>query len=192
VPLSFRITRTSCEAREWFVQQQQARPRRQRAGQCDTLLLAARQLVRRTLGGMAQAHQVQHLLHALSARAALEAGDAEGHVVGHAEVGEERVVLEHHADLALLGGQVHTTGGIRQHFAADGDAAGGAAFQPGHRAQQRGLAAARRADQDPDLTALQAQADAVDGGAGGGGARVADGHGFQAQEHEGIIIRQTE
>ena len=49
---------------EGLVQQQQAGPRRQRAGHRHALLLAAGQLVRRTPGRVAQAHQIEHLLHA--------------------------------------------------------------------------------------------------------------------------------
>ena len=74
VPLSFRIAahllrqafaQVDVQAGEGLVQQQQARLRRQRARQRHALLLAARQLVRRAPGGVRQAHQVQHLLHAL-------------------------------------------------------------------------------------------------------------------------------
>jgi hypothetical protein len=46
-----------------LVQQQQARTRRQRAGQCHALLLPARKLMRKALLDALQPHQVQHFGH---------------------------------------------------------------------------------------------------------------------------------
>jgi len=62
--------------------------------------------------------------------------DAELDVVRHAEMGKQRVVLKHHADAALLGCQVHAGGGVGECVAGDHHAPLGAAFQPGHGAQQ--------------------------------------------------------
>ena len=67
---------------------------------------------------------------------------AVGDVVKHVHVRIERVVLEHHGDVAVLRlfpGDV---------FVADVDVAGGHFLQPCDTAQSRGLAAARRADHD--------------------------------------------
>jgi hypothetical protein len=68
----------------------------------------------------------------------------------------QRVVLEHHRDVALLGRQVVDLA------LADQDLAARDFLQPGDHAQQRGLAAARRADQhgegavgDVDVDAMQ-------------------------------------
>ena len=57
----------------------------------------------------------------------------------------ERVVLEHHRDVALGGLEVVDDA------AADRDLAAGDLFQPGDHAQQRGLAAAGGADDDDEL-----------------------------------------
>jgi hypothetical protein len=65
------LAQVDVQAGEGLVQQQQPRPRRQRARQRDALLLPARELVRRAPRRVAQAHQVEHALHA---RAALGAG----------------------------------------------------------------------------------------------------------------------
>jgi hypothetical protein len=65
-------------------------------------------------------------------------------------VRKQRVVLEHHADAARLGRQMHAAA-ASDSTAVHGDAPGVAALQPGHGAQQRRLAAARRADQHADL-----------------------------------------
>jgi hypothetical protein len=106
-------------------------------------------------------------------------------------VREQRVVLEHHADPALLRRAVQSAGGIGQQFAADADAPLGAAFQPRHRAQQRGLAAARGPDEHADLARRQAEADRVDGRPRFGWP-VAHADRFDAQEHVPMISAQTE
>jgi hypothetical protein len=66
---------------------------------------------------------------------------AEGDVLEHRHVAEQRVVLEHKAHVALA--HMHV-GGV---FAAEMDAAHVGRLQPGDDAQQRGLAAARGAEQ---------------------------------------------
>ena len=80
----------------------------------------------------------------------------EGHVVGHRHVRIERVVLEHHGDVALLGR--HVVDDAR----ADADLAAGDVLQPGDHAQQRRFAAARRADQDDELAVGDVDVDAMD------------------------------
>jgi hypothetical protein len=77
-------------------------------------------------------------------------------------VREQRVVLEHHADAAGLGR--HVDGGAADELMRQRDTAGLGALQARDGAQQGGLAAARRPDQDPDLACLQAERHAVDRG----------------------------
>ena len=79
----------------------------------------------------------------------------EGHVVGDGHVRVERVVLEHHGDVALLRRQVV------DHPLADADLARGDVLEPGDHAQQRRLAAAGRADEDDELAVLDVDRDAV-------------------------------
>jgi hypothetical protein len=71
--------------------------------------------------------------------------EAEGEVGPHAHVRVERVVLEHHGDVAIRGSDVV------DHAVADGDPAAGDLLQAGHHPQRGGLATARRADQDHEL-----------------------------------------
>jgi hypothetical protein len=59
-----------------------------------------------------------------------------GHVLVHRHVRIERIVLEHHGDVALLGFQVI------DHAIADDDLSAADLLQPCDHAQQRGLAAA--------------------------------------------------
>jgi hypothetical protein len=68
-------------------------------------------------------------------------GQRKGHVVAHRHVRVQRVVLEHHRDVALLGRRRVDQASPMQ------DLALGDVLQPGHHAQQRALAAAAGADQ---------------------------------------------
>jgi hypothetical protein len=79
-------------------------------------------------------------------------------MLSHRHVRVERVVLEHHGDVAVLGRHVV------DHAVADGDLAAGDLLEPGDHAQQRGLAAARRADQHDELAVLDVEADVFHGG----------------------------
>ena len=81
---------------------------------------------------------------------------AEGHVVEDGHVRIERVVLEHHRDVAILGRHVVDLA------SADRDRAAGDLLQPRDHAQQGRLAAARRADQDDEFAVLDIDIDAVD------------------------------
>jgi len=85
-----------------------------------------------------QAHGVQHLRHPLR-RVGL-AAQAEAHVVAHGQVRKQRVVLEHHADAALLGWQLLLAAGHQR--AVQPDLTRGQRLKAGNGAQHRGLAAA--------------------------------------------------
>ena len=87
-----------------LVQQQQLRLLGQAARQRHALLLAARQLVRLALGELAQLHQLEHGLDALGdlVLGQAVAPQAEGDVVPHAQVREQRVALEHHVHRPLV------------------------------------------------------------------------------------------
>jgi hypothetical protein len=73
-----------------------------------------------------------------------------------AHVRVQRVVLEHHRDVSLGGLEVV------HHLVADGDFAGRDFFEPGHHAQQRGLAAARGPDDHDEFMVGDLGAHAVD------------------------------
>ena len=123
----------------------------------DALALAAGQRGRLALEVLLQAEHLGDLADpaldlVLGGLALLE---AEGQVLLHGHVRVERVVLEDHRDVAVLGRQVvHDP-------AADADGPGGDLLQAGDGAQGGGLAAARRPDQDHELTVGDLQAEAV-------------------------------
>ena len=73
---------------------------------------------------------------------------AEGDVPGHRHVRIERVGLEHHGDVAL--GRMQ----VVDRAAVDADLARGDRLQPGDGVEQRGLAAAGRADQHQEAALL--------------------------------------
>ena len=91
------------ERRKRLVEQQQARRQGQRAGQRDALLLAAGELGRILVGLLGQADQRQQLAHALVDLGARLAGrdQAVADIVLDGQVGEQRVGLEHDAEVAL-------------------------------------------------------------------------------------------
>ena len=95
------------ERRERLVEQQHARIGRQRPGHRHPLRLPAGQLAGTPLGEVADAEPVEQVpgpTAGLAAPHATRAG-TEGDVLQGAEVGEERVLLVHQADLALVRGQ---------------------------------------------------------------------------------------
>ena len=68
----------------------------------------------------------------------------------------ERVVLEHHSDVALFGRDVI------DNTITDGDFAASDIFKPSDHAQQSGFSAARWADEDHKFTIIDLDVDAMD------------------------------
>ena len=132
---------------------------RERAGQRDALLLAAGHLEREALVVAGEADELQHLLDAGAALGSAGTPailQAEADIVLDIHVGEQRIGLEHHSDLALVGRQ------RRDVLALDEDGAGGRALEAGDHAQDRGLAAARGAEQRDELALVEGEVDALD------------------------------
>ncbi|MNE68696.1 hypothetical protein D3C80_1643720 [compost metagenome] len=111
---------------------------RQRAGQGHTLLLAAGKLVGVAFAQAAELDQLEHLFDHLALLRVL--ADTEGNVLGHGQVREQRVVLEHHADPAFLRCQGES--GLGDDLAAQLDLAFVHRLEAGDGAQGGGLAAA--------------------------------------------------
>lgn len=142
-----RFADAGVQRRQGFVQQQDARLHHQRARQCHALTLTAGQFVRVVLFLAAQCHQADHvgyLARNLAARQLLQL-QAEGNVLFHAHVGEQRIALEHHADAAFL------RRGAGDVLAVDANTARVDVGQPGQAAQQRGFAAAAGAQQGDEF-----------------------------------------
>ena len=149
------------ERAERLVEQQHLRLDRERPREGDALALAARQLRGVAVGQPVELDELQELRHA---RADLVLGEAprarphaqaEGDVLEHRHVAEERVVLEHEADAALS----HVAHGRvlarEQHLAAVGP------LEPGDDPQQARLARARGAEERHQLARRDVQAHVV-------------------------------
>jgi hypothetical protein len=152
------------ERAERLVEEQDARLDGERAGERDALALAARELRGIAVGEARQPDQVEQLADAaLDLRRrrplrALSRVQPVGDVVGHAHVLEQRVVLEHEPDRALLHRQ---EGGV---VAAEQDAAAVRRVEPGDDAQQRRLARARGAEQAEQLARAHVEVEVVQHG----------------------------
>src|SRR5450756_362167 len=152
-----------------LVEQEHLRVAHDGAAHGYALALAARELARVALKVLHQSQNVSRHLDALAHFLAALAGELhrEGHVVEHGHVRVERVVLEHHGDVALL--RRH----LVDHAPADLDLAARYLLQAGDHAQQRGLAAARRADQHAELSVLDPDIHAVHDAGGAEGLEYA-------------------
>ena len=128
-----------------------------RASHRHALPLTTRELPRLAFQQRAETEQVCGLVDAPAYVIARQATDAKAvrHVVEYAHVRIERVVLEHHGDVAFRWVEAGHVVPIDQH------AAGGWTLQPGDQTQQGRLATARRADDDQHLAIGERQVDAV-------------------------------
>ena len=127
------------EVRQRLVEQEDARMAHDRAAQGDALALTARQLARLAPEVFVNAEDLGGLVDPLMDFGLVEFPhlEAEGHVVVDAHMRIERVILEHHRDVAIHRRQ------IVDHLIVDQDAPGGDAFEPRDHAQRRRLAASR-------------------------------------------------
>ncbi len=119
-------------------------------------------LAAQVLGEVEDAGRVLDLLPDLGLRHARDL-QGEAHVVGDGHVRIERVVLEHHGDVPVLGRQV------RHVAVADADRSAVDVLQAREHAQRGGFAAAGGADEDEELAVLDGDVELVDGGLVGAG-----------------------
>src|SRR5699024_6531293 len=86
----------------------------------------------------------------------LDVFEREFHVAGNGHVRVERIVLEHHGDVAFGGGHDGDVVFIKCHGAFGGQ------FQAGQHAQGGGFAAAGGANEDEEFAVLDVQVDVFD------------------------------
>ena len=141
-----------------LVQQQDLRLVHQRPGDGDALLLSAGQRVDGALLVALHLHQLQHPVHPapdlfllLPVRVHAQLlrrlqVQAKGDVVKHVQMIEQRVLLEHRVDAALVGGDARHVLPLEQDFTLAGH------FKSADDAQQRGLATARGPQQRDEFT----------------------------------------
>ena len=136
-----------------FVHQQNAGLDDEGSGQSDALLLTAGQLVGLPVCQMGDLHQLQRLVHLgldlLGGH--LPCLEAVGHVLPDGQVGEDGVVLENHADVAFVGGNVVDP------FFAKVEVAALDGVEAGDHPQKRGFAAAGGAEKGKEFALLNVQ-----------------------------------
>ena len=146
------LARLGVERGEGLVHQQELGLRRQGARQRDALLHAAAQLARPGVREAREPDPRQHRGDAPGAVGLGEVGEGEGHVAAHRLPRQQAVGLEDHGR-----GPAGDRGS-----ALDEDGAPVRPQEAGDEAQERGLAAARGADQHHRLAAAGGEVDAVE------------------------------
>ena len=148
------------EGAERLIEQQHARLQDQRARQGDALPLTTRELVRKPICHVSEAHLLEgggdalalldlgHLAHSEPVR----------DVLSDRHVRKERVVLKDRVDGAVEGRRARDVG------AGDRDRAACHVVEACDEAQHRGLAGARRSEHREELARLDVQSEIVDGG----------------------------
>ena len=140
------------ERAERLVQHEDARPRRQHAGERHALLLAAGELRRVALVEALQAEALELRGHDGIAHAARHGAlDARAHVLGHGEVREQHVALEQKRRLTLLRREVVPLRGIEEHLVVNHDAPLVGRLDAGDAAHGEALAAPRRTEEPQRL-----------------------------------------
>ena len=142
-----------------FVQEQEFGFDGESTGKGDALALAAGELVRIGFGEVGELHEFEQFfdfgadLFFGRAFGLGQYGQTESDVVKHVHMAEKGVVLEHEADFAfahMLGGYVLA---VKENLAAVG------VFQSGDDAQERGFAAAGRAEQGNEFAGGDVEVD---------------------------------
>ena len=158
-PVAELLADAGVQCSERFVQQQDLGPRRQGSGKRHPLALAARELIRVSVGEGRQPHQFQQLVDPLTLCRLVDAADrkAEGDVPAHGHVAEQGVVLEDESEAAIL------DAGVRQLLSRDPHASGVRLLQPGDHPQDGALSGTARSQQSCDGSFCCREAHVVNG-----------------------------
>ena len=141
-----------------LVHQHQPGPEHQGAGQRHTLLLAARELVRPAVLETRELHNLQDRRHLRADLRLWQFADHErkGHVLEDVHVGKQRVILEDHAQIALM--RRHPGQGL----AGKMDLAAGGALEAGQHQKRRRLARPGRTEKRQELPLAHGEAQVLD------------------------------
>ena len=153
-----RLAQLAIERAKGLVEEEEARIEHDRARERHALLLTARELARQPRLEPGEADELERLLHPPLDLAVREPAHlkGKGDVLARRHVGEEGVILEHHAHVAL-GGR-----GEGEVLPAEPDRARFGQLEAGHHLEKRGLARAARAENGQKLPRLDAEIDAVE------------------------------
>ena len=158
-PLAQLRANPSVEGAERLVEQEHLRLGREGTGEAHALPLAARQLSWITVAEALQLDEVQELVDAVGdlGLRPLAHFQAEGDVLADGHVLERGVVLEHEADVSLLGCERGCV------LAAEEDLAGVCRLEPGDDSEQGRLSGAARAEESGERTRLHVERDILEG-----------------------------
>ena len=143
--------RHGIEGGEGLVQQKQIRLDRQGPADRDALLLAAGQLMGPATLEAGQTQHLDEIGYSAAYRIPGQAGEAEGEILGDAEMGKESVALYHVADPPLPGRHVHPLLGVEEQAIVQGDGSGQRPEEAGETLEGQALAGAGGADDGQDL-----------------------------------------
>ncbi|EAU68781.1 conserved hypothetical protein [Stigmatella aurantiaca DW4/3-1] len=143
-----------------LVEEEHGRLAHDGAAQGHALALATGQLFGLAVQEVGDGQHLGRLVHQLVHLRARRLADlqAELEVLPHGHVRIERVVLEHHRHVALLGRE------LVHHAAADGDGAAGDLLQAGDHPQRGGFTAARGPHEHQELMVLDVEVEPLDDG----------------------------
>ena len=146
------------EIRQRLVHQADRRLGDDRPAERDALLLAAGELRRLAVEQLREPEEVGHARELAADIGARDLAhlQAEHDVLGHRQVREQRVRLEHHRDVALR------RRAVRDILSRDGNASTVGLFEPGNQAQRGRLAAAGRTQQDVERAFVERKRQPVD------------------------------
>ena len=148
-----------------LVGQQQAGAVHQRAGNRHALQLTARELGRQARAQLAQAHGVQHLLHARGVGSAQQQ-QGQAHVLRHVQVRQHVKGLEHKAQVFAAPVRALRVAQTTEVHAVVGDAAFAPVVQRGQAVEQAGFAHARFAHDGDELARRHREVHAAEDGGG--------------------------
>src|SRR5450759_611253 len=153
-------TELGVEVRQRLVHEEHLGRTHDRAAHRDALTLATREGLRLAVQVLGEVEDLGGVLDARADLGLRGAGDLEreAHVVSDGHVRVQRVVLEDHRDVAVLG--LH----VGDLAVADQDAAGVDVLEAREHAERGRLATARGADEDEELAVLDVQVERVDCG----------------------------
>ena len=161
------VAQLGVKVRQRLVEEQQFGLHDEGAGKRKALLLAAGELGRIALGEVVEGDGVQHAHHLVLdlrlGQLVLAHFQREGRIGEDGHVRPDRVGLEHHAEVALVGRHEDVAARGIDDGAVDFDVAGRRALQSGDGPQRGGLAAARRPEQREEHALRNFEGDVLGG-----------------------------
>ena len=144
--------------RQRLVHEQDARFENDRARQRNALLLAAGKLIDLPIAETAELDDVEGSAHALLGLSPGNPAQLQriGKVAGHRHVREQGIILEHHAEVALVGRRQRDIG------VPEDDLAGIGPYEPGKDHQKGRLAGTRWTEQRQEFAACYIDADIIE------------------------------